>query len=121
MVILDDLDTPVLGHYIKIWADKWGATGEYKGGTVALKHEKFIVTSNFSIDDLFYDEKKASETIVLIKAIKRRFKVHHFDVWEPNGAGVHRSEAEGSDTDLLPKGFRDRGVSGRCRTSALPP
>jgi len=73
IVILDDLDTPVLGHYIKIWADKWGCTGEIKGGTVGLKHEKFIVTSNYSIEQLFTNDS------ILIEAIKRRFKVTHFN------------------------------------------
>lgn len=36
IVVLDDLDIPVLGHYIKIWADKWACSGEIKGATVAL-------------------------------------------------------------------------------------
>lgn len=73
-MVLDDLDTPVLGHYLKIWADKWGALGEIKGGTVALVYDTFIVTSNYSIEELF-----ASSDSKLIEAIKRRFKVIHFN------------------------------------------
>lgn len=74
IVILDDLDSDCLSHYLKIWADKWSCTGEVKHGTVALNYEKFIVTSNFSIDELF---SKLPETTR--EAIKRRFKVHHFN------------------------------------------
>jgi hypothetical protein len=74
VVILDDLDSDCLAHYLKIWADKWGATGEIKGGTVALNYDTFIVTSNFSIETLH--KKLAPETIA---AITRRFKVTHFN------------------------------------------
>lgn len=72
-VILDDLDTDVLGHYLKIWADKWSCYGEVKGGTVQLTHHNFIVTSNYSIDQLFKD--KGEE---MVEAIRRRFRVTHY-------------------------------------------
>jgi hypothetical protein len=67
-VILDDLDTDCLGHYLKIWADKWKCSGEIKGGTVALQHEVFIVTSNYDVDQLFKEENMAD-------AVFRRFKI----------------------------------------------
>lgn len=66
-IILDDLDTNVLGHYLKIWSDKWPCTGETKGGTVQLRHKLFIVTSNYSIDQLY------PEDAVMCEAISRRF------------------------------------------------
>lgn len=69
-VLLDDLDTSVLGHYLKIWADKWSCTGETKGGTVQLQHKIFVVTSNYSIEELFED-------LNMREAIARRFKVIH--------------------------------------------
>lgn len=69
-VILDDLDTPVLCHYLKIWSDKWSCTGETKGGTVQLSHRLFVVTSNFSIEELFVNESESMRD-----AIARRFKV----------------------------------------------
>ncbi len=56
LVIMDDLDLDVFGHHLKIWGDKWGATGEIKGGTVGLNYQYFVVTSNYSIEELF--EKK---------------------------------------------------------------
>lgn len=72
IVVLDDLDTDCLSHYLKIWADKWSCTGEIKGGTVALKHSKFIVTSNFPIDGLHI---KLPQTT--ISALQRRFLEIH--------------------------------------------
>lgn len=72
-VIMDDLDENCLGHYLKIWADRYACTGEVKGGTVNLNFSKFIVTSNFSISELFEDKQK------FIDPLKRRFKVTHFN------------------------------------------
>lgn len=69
VVILDDLDTPILGHYLKIWSDKWSCTGETKGGTVNLRHRLFIVTSNYAPWDLFKDDD------VMGEAVTRRFKL----------------------------------------------
>lgn len=68
-ILLDDLDLSVLGHYLKIWADKWECTGEVKGGMVNLKHTKFIVTSNYLPSDLWKDDEP------MRKAIERRFKI----------------------------------------------
>lgn len=64
-VLLDDLDTPVLGHYLKIWMDKWPCSGEIKGGTVALRHTLFVVTSNYTPEVLFEDA-------TLAAAVRRR-------------------------------------------------
>ncbi len=71
-MLLDDHDNPCLGHFLKIWCDKYAATGEVKGGTIPLLHRNFVVTSNQSIEDLYSAEKPDT-----IAAIKRRFKVIH--------------------------------------------
>lgn len=70
-VILDDLDTSTLGHYLKIWADKYSCTGETKGGTIQLRFTKFIVTSNYSPEELWPDD------AVMAAAIRRRFRMNH--------------------------------------------
>lgn len=72
VVILDDLDSAALGHYLKIWGDKWKCNGEVKGGTVALKYKTFIVTSNYTPEELW------PEDLQMQKAISRRFKKTHF-------------------------------------------
>jgi len=73
VVILEDMDDPCLKHYLKLWADKWQCSGETKGGHVHLQHEKFIVTSNYTIEQLF------GENEAMMQAIKRRFQVTHFN------------------------------------------
>jgi len=74
VVILDDFDKGgvCLGHHLKIWSDRYKCTGEVKGSTVPLQFDKFIITSNYSIDGLFEDPEMRA-------ALKRRFKVTHFN------------------------------------------
>lgn len=67
VVVLDDLDTDCLNHYLKIWGDKWACSGEVKGGTVQLRHKKIIVTSNYPIKHFTKDDHD------LWVAIARRF------------------------------------------------
>lgn len=69
-IVLDDFDSQgsCLGHYLKIWADKWSCTGEIKGGTVNLQHRNFIVTSNYHPKELFEDKN-------MLDAILRRFEI----------------------------------------------
>lgn len=77
-IILDDLDTPTLGHHLKIWSDRYACTGETKGGQVQLRHERFIVTSNYTIDKLFGEDEE------MRKAIKRRFTIRDFGMFPYN-------------------------------------
>ncbi|AGA18459.1 hypothetical protein [uncultured marine virus] len=73
-IILDDLDKggACLGHYLKIWGDRYPCSGEIKGGTVCLNHTSIIVTSNYSIQELWPEDTQ------MASAIKRRFKCVHF-------------------------------------------
>ena len=71
-IILDDHDSPCLGHYLKIWMDHYACKGETKGGHVPLMHRDFIVTSNKTIEELYANE--GEDTCA---AIRRRCKVIH--------------------------------------------
>lgn len=55
-VLLDDLDTNVLGHYIKRWTDKFPLTGEVKKGTIPLLFTRFFITSNYTPEELWKDD-----------------------------------------------------------------
>lgn len=64
-VLLDDFDCKVLGHYLKIWTDKYSFTAECKGSSIQIRPIKFIITSNYKPEDLFEDP-------TLVEAIRRR-------------------------------------------------
>lgn len=72
-VIIDDFDSAALGHHLKIWADRYAFRAEVKGGTLFIRPTFIIITSNYSIEELFKDDQ------VLADAIKRRFKCTHFN------------------------------------------
>jgi len=69
VILLDDLDTGVLGHHLKIWADKYACTGETKGGTIHLRHHLFIVTSNYKPEHFWIEDP------IMLAAVERRFNV----------------------------------------------
>lgn len=57
-MLLEDFDCKELGHFLKEWADRYSTTGETKFGTIQLRHHYFVITSNYSIDEIFgYDDK----------------------------------------------------------------
>lgn len=74
-VIMDDFDHnhKVLSHFIKIWADRYAFVAEIKGGAITARPEKIVVTSNYSIEEIFGPDE------ALVTAIRRRFKVTHMD------------------------------------------
>lgn len=71
-VLLDDFDHQgvCLSHYLKIWADRWGCSGEIKGATINLRHTTFYVTSQYTVDELW----PGNEFEEVREAISRRFQ-----------------------------------------------
>lgn len=70
-VILDDFDSKELGHLLKIWADKYAFLAETKGGMQYIRPKKFIITSNYSIEEMDWPNQAMRD------AICRRFKQIH--------------------------------------------
>lgn len=74
-VIMDDFgkEHSVLGYHLKIWADRYGCVLETKGGASTSSFDHFVVTSQYSIEDIWMNDKET------IDAIKRRFKIIRLD------------------------------------------
>jgi hypothetical protein len=70
---MDDvgLEHSGLAYHLKIWSDRYGCTGETKGGMIPLKYILIIVTSQYSPDQIWRDR------IEDLEAIERRFKITH--------------------------------------------
>ncbi len=86
-ILLDDLDTDVLSHLLKIWMDEYPVSNaECKGLTIPLMHTKFIVTSNYTIEELFKDDSVRAALNRRCEVIKMTDRepqaIHKFGVYE---------------------------------------
>lgn len=73
VVVLDDIgksQATWVGDFLKIWADHYPFIADFKGKSRMIRPKKIVVTSNYSIEELFPDT-NVSEPLL------RRFKVIH--------------------------------------------
>lgn len=73
IVILDEVgpkDKDWIGDFLKIWCDRYVFQAEYKGSSKLIRPPHIIITSNYSIDEVF----PKSEDEMLNLAVHRRIK-----------------------------------------------
>lgn len=77
-VIIDEWEVgsgKFLGHYLKIWADRYPFKMEVKGSSLPLQRpQRIVVTTNYSIEECFAHDR------VLADAVRRRFTVVDFEL-----------------------------------------
>jgi len=74
VVLIDDLSITEgawFGEHLKQWADHYPFPSETKGDGMLIRPEKIVVTSNYSIEEIWGHDNN------LCDALKRRFKVRH--------------------------------------------
>ena len=71
-VLLEDLGPQheKLGYHLKIWGDRYDFPAERKGGTLCIRPDRIIVTSNYHPSEIWPDQ-------ATLGPIKRRFKIIH--------------------------------------------
>jgi len=96
-VILEDVDPDAgkfLRHHLKLWCDKHDFICECKGSSMRIRPKKFIITSQYSIDDVFPDKETRD-------ALNRRCQVIYFDNRLPRSAPVMLENEDLSDFDSM--------------------
>ena len=75
VVCMEDVDNLNEGmcHLLKNWTDRYPVTGESKGGTVPLQHTAFVITSNFTIEELVNSQVAEGKREQMLEALERRF------------------------------------------------
>lgn len=74
-VIVDDFDDShkLLGHFLKRWGDHYAFIAETKGGSILIRPKWIVITSQYTIQDIFHDDYPTLE------ALSRRFKLIDFN------------------------------------------
>jgi len=71
-ILLDNFNKKTLGRDLKQWMDRYPVRAETRGGTVQLRHERLIVISKYSIEQVFAGKP------YMIDGIRLKCSVQHF-------------------------------------------
>jgi len=94
VVLLDDVDpshAPWIGGFMKNWGDSVNFIGEFKGGSKQIRPKLVVVTSQYSIDQVFSDAPTR-------EAISRRYSEIHFG---PLGKSLVESQLSLLESKIL--------------------
>ncbi len=88
-VLLDDVGPKQavwLGYFLKRWGDKYPFPAESKGTTHQIRPQRIIVTSQYTIAELYHDDP------LLLQALERRYKVVKIKRWDPEWDAAVRNQ-----------------------------
>ena len=74
-ILIDDLDRQrtAISHDLKLWADHYPFKAESKGSCSSIRPGRIVVTSNYTISELFETDQE------LVRALQRRFNIVRFE------------------------------------------
>lgn len=86
-VLIDELELDAgkyMGHFLKIWGDRYAFNAEIKGSAALIRPLRIIVCSNYSIDQIWIHD------LACAKAVARRFPITVFGAhaFNPYALGV---------------------------------
>lgn len=75
VILLDDYGKKSTCQWdlMKRWMDRYDVTGERKGGNVQLSHDVFVITSNYTPEEIFANDP------AMLQAVLRRCVVHNMN------------------------------------------
>ena len=80
VIVIDEVspaDAEWIAPMLKVWADHYPFIAEMKGRSVQIRPKHVIVTSNYSMEEIFKDPGD-------LEPMKRRFKQIHMIGYNPN-------------------------------------
>lgn len=116
-VIIEDFEMGAgitLGHYLKLWADRYAFQGEIKGGSAFIRPKTITVTSNYHPLEVFSNSAGPEMGESMAHAILRRFRVYKMAM-----VGEQRTCTYESETGTLK--FRMPGSTGTVSSFNLSP
>lgn len=115
-VIMDEmeLEGAFMGHLLKVWCDEYAFITECKGSALVIRPKVFVITSNYSIDQVFQESEMNG-------AIHRRFReIEMKKRWEAPEPVECVPRAPGSEDDPIEIDSEDdepvyENILKRCR------
>ena len=102
--IIDDIDPTHkrwIGAFLKEWSDHYMFSAESKGGVMVIRPKIIVVTSQYSIGQVFTDSETGVRDVETVAALERRFVSFNWYDGVPDFAGLGGGVVE-SQVSLSP-------------------